>query len=38
MVTITTIGFGNTVPKTSTGQTFVIFYGAGGIVLFGKAL
>jgi len=35
MVTITTIGFGNTVPKTSAGRIFVIFYGAGGIVLFG---
>ncbi|KAG0051887.1 hypothetical protein BGZ83_003214 [Gryganskiella cystojenkinii] len=38
MVTITTIGFGNTVPRTSAGQTFVIFYAAGGIVLFAMAV
>ncbi|GJJ73763.1 potassium channel subfamily K, other eukaryote [Entomortierella parvispora] len=38
MVTITTIGFGNTVPETSAGRVFVVFYGAGGIVLFAMAV
>lgn len=38
MITITTIGFGDTVPKTAGGRIFVVFYAAGGIVLFGKCL
>ncbi|KAF9197953.1 hypothetical protein BGZ49_001374 [Haplosporangium sp. Z 27] len=38
MITITTIGFGDTTPKTSGGRVFVVFYGAGGIVLFAMAV
>ncbi|KAI9232475.1 MAG: hypothetical protein BYD32DRAFT_162335 [Podila humilis] len=36
LVSITTIGFGDKVPKTTAGRVFVLFYGAGGIVLLGK--
>ena len=38
MVTITTIGFGDIVPVTTAGRTFVIFYGAGGIILLAMAV
>ncbi|KAK3831350.1 MAG: hypothetical protein JOS17DRAFT_141486 [Linnemannia elongata] len=38
MITITTIGFGDTVPKTAGGRIFVVFYAAGGIVLFAMAV
>ncbi|GJJ70902.1 potassium channel subfamily K, other eukaryote [Entomortierella parvispora] len=38
MVTITTIGFGDRVPETTGGRVFVIFYGAGGIVLLAMAV
>ncbi|KAF9171533.1 hypothetical protein BGX20_007394 [Mortierella sp. AD010] len=38
MVTITTIGFGDTTAKTSGGRVFVVFYGAGGIILFAMAI
>jgi hypothetical protein len=37
MITITTIGFGDIVPKTAGGRVFVVFYASGGIVLFGKS-
>ncbi|KAF8937687.1 hypothetical protein BGZ58_002333 [Dissophora ornata] len=33
MVTITTIGFGDRVPKTTGGRVLIIFYASGGIVL-----
>ncbi|KAF9351631.1 hypothetical protein BGX26_010409 [Mortierella sp. AD094] len=38
MITITTIGFGDTTPKTTGGRVFVVFYGAGGIILFAMAV
>ncbi|KAG0019585.1 hypothetical protein BGZ80_005583 [Entomortierella chlamydospora] len=38
MITITTIGFGDTTAKTSGGRVFVVFYGAGGIILFAMAV
>ncbi|KAF9149488.1 hypothetical protein BG015_008718 [Linnemannia schmuckeri] len=38
MITITTIGFGDTVPKTAGGRVFVVFYASGGIVLFAMAV
>ncbi|KAF9965384.1 hypothetical protein BGZ70_004944 [Mortierella alpina] len=38
MVTITTIGFGDVVPKTTGGRAFTIFYAAGGIVLLALAV
>ncbi|KAG0205165.1 hypothetical protein BGX28_003160 [Mortierella sp. GBA30] len=38
MVTITTIGFGDRVPVTTGGRTFVIFYASGGIVLLALAI
>ncbi|KAG0272337.1 hypothetical protein BGZ95_011917 [Linnemannia exigua] len=38
MITITTIGFGDIVPKTASGQVFVVFYASGGIVLFAMAV
>lgn len=38
MITITTIGFGDTVPKTAGGRIFVVFYASGGIVLFAMAV
>lgn len=38
LVSITTIGFGDKVPKTTAGRVFVLFYGAGGIVLLALAV
>ncbi|KAF9101911.1 hypothetical protein BGX29_005148 [Mortierella sp. GBA35] len=38
MITITTIGFGDIVPKTTGGRVFVVFYASGGIVLFAMAV
>ncbi|KAF9903389.1 hypothetical protein EC991_003844 [Linnemannia zychae] len=38
MVTITTIGFGDRVPRTTGGRIFVVVYAAGGIVLLALAV
>ncbi|KAF9413295.1 hypothetical protein BGZ94_000779 [Podila epigama] len=38
LFSITTIGFGDRVPVTTGGRAFVIFYGAGGIVLLALAV
>ncbi|KAF9188014.1 hypothetical protein BGZ50_001640 [Haplosporangium sp. Z 11] len=38
IVTITTIGFGDIVPQSTAGRTFVVFYAAGGIVLLAMAV
>ncbi|KAG0364975.1 hypothetical protein BGX24_004328, partial [Mortierella sp. AD032] len=38
MITITTIGFGDIVPKTTGGRVFVVFYASGGIILFAMAV
>ncbi|KAF9124650.1 hypothetical protein BGW39_007983 [Mortierella sp. 14UC] len=38
MITITTIGFGDIVPKSTGGRVFVVFYASGGIVIFAMAV